>query len=126
MSLTRVIIVGIALFIGGWMTFDGIRALATGDYTTARSGTYAGQLGPWSRVVSALGLDPRGQPIKCLHVALGVFWLLAMLTFAFKPALGWWTLLVGSIFSLWYLPIGTVLSVIELCLLFLPQIRNLR
>jgi len=32
----------------GWMLFDGSRALIVGDYVTAKSGPYAGQLGPWT------------------------------------------------------------------------------
>jgi hypothetical protein len=126
MSSTKVIIAGIAFLIGGWLAFDGARAWVTGNYTTAKTGPYAGQLGLWSRVVSALGMDPRSQLIKGLHVGLGLWWLLAMIAFALQPVLGWWALLASSILTLWYLPFGTVLSVIELCLLFLPQIRALR
>jgi hypothetical protein len=124
--MMRSIITGIALLIGGWLAFDGTRALVAGDYTTAKSGPYAGQLGPWSRVVSALGLNPRSQLMKYIHVVLGVLWLVSLVVFAIKPTLGWWALLVSSIFSLWYLPIGTILALVELSLLFLPQIRNLR
>lgn len=126
MSSTKIIIVGIAFLLGSWLTFDGTRAWMTGNYTTAKTGPHAGQLGPWSRVVTALGVDPRSQPIKILHVGLGLLWLLGMISFTLQPAVGWWTLLVGSILTLWYLPFGTVLGVIELCLLFLPAIRELR
>lgn len=126
MNIARVIVTGIAFLIGGWLTFDGTRALVAGDYTTAKSGPHAGQLGPWSRVVSALGIDPIGRLMKCLHVALGAIWLISMLAFIINPPLGWRALLISSVLSLWYLPMGTVLSLVELCLLFLPQIRNLR
>ena len=126
MTTTKVILAGIAFLIGGWLVFDGTRALVTGTYTTAKNGPYAGQLGPWSRIVSALGLDPRGLPIKCVHVALGACWLMSIVTFFLKPGLGWWALFFSSVFSLWYLPVGTLLSLIEIGLLFLPQIRNLR
>ena len=120
------IITGIALLVGGWLTFDGTRALVAGNYTTAKAGPHAGQLGPWSKVISAMGIDPRSGLIKCLHVGLGVVWLLSLIAFVLTPSLGWWGLLLCSIFTLWYLPVGTALSVIELCLLLLPQIRNLR
>lgn len=124
--MIRIIIAGIALFIGSWLAFDGTRALVAGDYTTAKSGPYAGRLGPWSKVVSAMGMDPRSGLIKWLHIGLGMFWLVSLVAFALKPTLGWWTLLASSVCSVWYLPLGTVLSLAELCLLFLPQIRNLR
>lgn len=126
MSIVRVIIAGIAFLIGGWLIFDGTRALATGDYTTAKSGPHAGQLGPWSRVVSALGIDPDGQLMKYIHVALGVAWLASMIAFAFNPPVGWGMILISSLCTLWYLPLGTFFSLVELCLLFLPQIRNRR
>ena len=34
-------------------------ALIAGDYVTPSKGQYAGQLGPWARLVSAVGLEPR-------------------------------------------------------------------
>ncbi len=47
----------------GWMMFDGMRALIVGDYVTPKKGPYAGQLGPWSKLVSAIGLAPRSTLI---------------------------------------------------------------
>lgn len=122
----KYVIVVIALLLGGWLTFDGARALTVGDYVTARTGSNAGQLGPWSRVVSAFGIDPRGKPMKFFHVVLGCGWLISMTVFLLRPALGWWCLCAASVLSLWYLPFGTLLGIIELWLLLLPQIRNLR
>jgi hypothetical protein len=61
----------LALAPGSWMGFDGIRALTVGDYVTPRTGPYAGQLGPWRLVVGAVGLDPRGTPMKLGFVAFG-------------------------------------------------------
>lgn len=59
-------IAALALFEAGWMAFDGVRALATGDYVTPSSGPYAGQLGPWSQVVSAVGIPPRSTAMKAI------------------------------------------------------------
>lgn len=116
----------IAVLIGGWFSYDGVRAFTKGDYTTASSGAYAGQLGPWSKVVSAVGIDPRGSAMKSAHVALGVFWLISALLFAVSPRVGWAMLATCSVGSLWYLPFGTLTGIIELVLLFLPQVRNLK
>ena len=60
------ILLALALLQGGWLVFDGTRALVVGDYVTPRSGVWAGQLGPWSRVLFAVGLEPRGRVVKCL------------------------------------------------------------
>jgi len=64
--------------------------------------------------------------MKSVHVALGVFWLVAALLFVAKPPIGWIVLVVSSVCSLWYLPIGTVFAVVELGLLFTSQIRSLK
>jgi hypothetical protein len=108
----------IALCIGGWMLFEGCRALTVGDYITPGSGASAGQLGPWSRVVRAAGLEPRSTPVKLLHVGLGAFWLAALAGFYWRHSLGWWALFGAAFATVWYLPIGTALSIVELFLLY--------
>ena len=126
MSALRVSISVIALLVGGWLVSDGIRALATGDYLTARTGPRAGQLGPWARLVAKAGFDPRGTPIKALHIALGGVWLIGLAFFLTGAAAGWWLLIICSVGSLWYLPLGTVLSLIELSLLLTSAARFLK
>jgi hypothetical protein len=98
----------------------------TGNYTTPKSGKHAGQLGPWAQVVSAIGLDPRSIPVRCAHVVLGLGWLAAALAMAAKPALGWWIALCCGVASLWYLPIGTILSIATIVILMAPPLRSLR
>ena len=75
MGWVRCAAVVLALIPGVWMTLDGMRALVVGDYVTPRSGPYAGQLGPWHRPVAAVGIDPRGTPIKLTIAGLGFLWL---------------------------------------------------
>jgi hypothetical protein len=117
-----VVVLGIIL--GGWLTFDGGRAVLVGDYVTAQSGPQAGQLGPWSKLVAAVGLDPRSVAVKLAHIILGLLWLGA--TGCFVARLPWaWGVLVGcAIASLWYLPFGTVIGIVELGLLMLPALRG--
>jgi len=123
MHVLKWLVLAIALFQGGWLVFDGTRALRVGDYITPTSGPRAGQLGPWSRVVAALGFNPRSAFIKWLHVALGLTWLLAAVLFLLRPSAGWWALLGVGIASLWYLPLGTLLSIVVLALLSSPPLR---
>lgn len=115
------IVVALALLQGGWLLFDGGRAFLVGDYVTASSGSHAGQLGPWSKLVAAVGLDPRGTFMKSAHVLLGAVWLIAVVVFVLRPNTGWWGLLMCGIASLWYLPIGTVLSLVQIVLLIVMQ-----
>lgn len=121
----RVAILAIAALVGGWLSFDGTRALVRGDYTTPASGPHAGELGPWARVVSAVGLEPRSTGVKAAHVVLGLAWLASAMAFLCNPAAGRIALGVSSICTLWYLPIGTVLAIAELVMLISPQVRAL-
>jgi hypothetical protein len=126
MTILKFAVPLVALLIGSWFIYDGVRAFRKGDYTTSSSGPHAGQLGPWAKLVALVGIDPRGVPMKTVHVLLGVCWIASALLFVAKPHFGWTALVVSSLCSLWYLPIGTVLAVIELGMLFTSQIRNLK
>lgn len=120
------IIIALALFQGAWLAFDGGRAFLVGDYVTPTSGPRAGQLGPWSRIVTSIGLNPRGTFIKTLHLVLGIAWLASTVVFLANPPAGRCSLLICAVASLWYLPIGTFLSIIQIVLLLTPQIRNVQ
>jgi hypothetical protein len=102
---------------GGWMAFDGGRALVVGDYVTPKAGQYAGQLGPWAKVVQALGIRPRGALMKGIFLVYGVLWLLVAAAFLFGVSWSWWGMLFLAAGALWYLPFGTLLSVVQLILL---------
>jgi putative Mn2+ efflux pump MntP len=124
MHWTSWIAAGLGVVLGAWMMFDGVRAFVTGDYVTPSSGEYAGQLGPWAKVVSAVGLEPRSAAVKSAHVGLGLFWLAAAGCFAARVPGSWGALLACAIGSLWYAPFGTVIGVVEIALLLLPATRG--
>ena len=114
MRIVRMLVGVLAVLLGGWMTFDGARALVIGDYVTPADGPYAGALGPWAGVVQAVGIAPRATGMKAAFVVLGLAWLAA--AFAHlrggrhaRPAL---TALAAG--TLWYLPAGTVLALLVL------------
>jgi hypothetical protein len=86
MSAARILVPAIALLIGGWLVFDGTRALTVGDYLTAKTGPRAGQLGPWSHLVAKAGLNAHGLFVKALHVLLGTLWLIGLTLFVVRPA----------------------------------------
>ncbi len=117
-------VVLLALVESGWLTFDGIHAFATGDFVTPKSGEYAGKLGPWSHVVSAVGIEPRSTLMKSIHVGLGVAWLATIGSFVFR--FGWArpAMIVCAALGLWYLPIGTILGLIQIVILLLPALRQ--
>src|SRR5690242_9476658 len=101
------IIVILIILSAGWMFADGLRALVLGDYVTATSGEYAGELGPWAGVLKAAGLEPRSTTIKTIFVLYGVSAFIAVTGFATDQPWGRNYLIVMAVLGLWYLPIGT-------------------
>ncbi|HEX9749719.1 MAG TPA: hypothetical protein VGB22_00305 [candidate division Zixibacteria bacterium] len=120
----RWIIIVAAATVAGWMAFDGTRALIVGDYVTPKSGRYAGQLGPWSKLVSAVGIEPRSTTMKSLFAVLGFAWLAAIVCFALKLPWAQTAMLVFAVGSLWYLPFGTLLGIVQIVLLLVSRMRG--
>ena len=124
MHWIRWVVIILAFIEGGWLAFDGSHALVVGDYVTPKSGAHAGQLGPWAHIVSAVGIGPRSTLMKSIHVILGTTWLIVIVCFALGQSWAWTGMLVCAILGLWYLPFGTLLSVIQIILLLLPAVRR--
>ncbi len=102
---------------GGYMAFDGVRALVVGSYVTPGSGEHAGQLGPWARIVGAVGIPPESTGMKAGFVVLGAAWLVAAAGLAVGAGWAGWLGVVLAVGTLWYLVPGTVISVAVLVLL---------
>lgn len=106
-----------ALFNYGYMLVDGLRGFIVGDYFRPQTGEYAGQLGPWSKVVSAIGIDPESGLMKSIFIVLGLLGL-SIAVALFRDVHGAkWAFLAISLLSLFYLVPGTFLSVLQLILL---------
>ena len=118
------IVAALVLLNGGWMAFDGARALVAGDYITPKTGQYAGQLGPWSKVVQAAGIAPRSTLMKSIFVVNGLAYLIVMVAFLLKTSWAWSALLIVAALGLWFLPFGTLVNLIVIVLLLLPPLRH--
>ena len=103
------------------MLFDGSRALITGDYVTPKSGEYAGQLGPWSNLVEAVGIEPRSTLMKLIFVGYGLSALIVVVCFALGVTWARAALMVVCILGLWFLPIGTITNLLSLILLWIGR-----
>jgi hypothetical protein len=114
MRLIRACVIVLALGPGLFMTFDGFRALIMGDYLTPKTGRFAGQLGPWSGVVSAVGIQPRSTVMKVIFVVFRLAWLGAAAAFANRTPGSSLALAVVSVATLWYLPLGSLISALVL------------
>jgi hypothetical protein len=120
----RYLISCLAVVQGGYMLMDGARAIGVGEYITPSSGEHAGQLGPWSAFVEALGLSPDMLGVKLVFVGLGLLWVVGGVGLAIPVSWAWTTILIAAIASLWYAIPGTVISLVVLALLFLPTVRE--
>ena len=123
MHWTSWIVVALTIVNAGWMVFDGTRALTVGDYVTPQTGEYAGQLGPWSTLVKAIGIEPRSTLMKLIFVAYGVVTIFIAICFALELPWAWWGMVIASVLGLWYLPVGTIMNIIVLVLLVFPRLR---
>jgi hypothetical protein len=117
MDWSKWVVGALAFITAGWMAYDGSRALIVGDYATPKSGAYAGQLGPWSKLVTAAGIAPRSTLMKAIFAIYGFAWLIITIFFVLKFSWARWAMIVAAIGALWYLPFGTLLSIIQIFLL---------
>jgi ABC-type Fe3+ transport system permease subunit len=106
------------------MALDGVRALVVGSYFTPGSGEHAGELGPWARLVSAVGIEPESAGMKSAFVVFGAAWLTVAVGIAVQAEWAWVTGVVLAVGTLWYLVPGTVISVAVLVLLLTPAGRR--
>ena len=106
----------------GFMVVDGGRALATGDYIRPKSGTHAGQLGPWAQAVEKVGINPESTPMKVIFVVWGLVGLYITLSFIQDKPWAWKAMLVVNIASLWYAMVGTFSSMIQIALLVISKL----
>jgi hypothetical protein len=99
-----------ALVQGSYMLFDGIHKMRTGTY-------FGKRIGPWSHVVSAVGIS--ADSMGPVFVILGVLWIVALIVFQLGFAWSRSMLAILAIITLAYIPFGTLLSSLALLMLAL-------
>ncbi len=117
MHWARVLILLCTLFEAGWMAFDGSQAMITGHLLGPTSGAHAGELGPWRYIVQKVGVNPGGKPMRLFFMIYGWGWLLIAGGFAARQPWSWTTMVIAAAGALWFLPLGTLLSLMQLALL---------
>src|SRR3954463_270147 len=94
----------VGLLAGGWMLFDGVHVMLRGKYFGPE------KPGPWSVPFARMGIDPfRLGP---MFVLFGILWLVFLVALLRGHPWGWYGALTIAVMSLWYFPLGTVLSLI--------------
>lgn len=126
MKVLRWIIILMAILNFGFMTVDGSRALIVGDYFRPQTGEYAGQLGPWAGIVSAIGINPESTLMKSIFIAWGGLGLIFTVSFAMRVSRADRVLLFFNLASIWYLVVGTLSSVVQVIFLLILRFNNKR
>ena len=114
---TRWVIAALVTLNAGWMVFDGSRALLVGDYVTPKTGRHAGQLGPWSKVVQAVGIPPPSTFMKVIFVVYGLVYLGMIAAFLLNVPWAQQGMIIVAVLGLWHLPFGTLINLFILALL---------
>ena len=123
MAWLRWVAAALGLVQGGYMLFDGMRAFLVGDYLTPSGGEYAGRLGPWANVVSAVGIDPRSTAMKLAFVLYGIVWIAVVAAFVGGRPWAWTAMLALAAATLWYVPAGTAIGLAVIVIL-LREVRE--
>ncbi len=102
----KYLVIGLSLTNGLWMLIDGVCVMMTGKYVGPE------KPGPWASLVSLTGVDVfRLGPV---FVLFGVAWLIfgggVFADVGWSRNLG----LVLSVLTLWYLPFGSLISIVVL------------
>jgi len=101
----------LALLNGGWMLFDGLHVIRKGKYFGPE------EPGVWSKIVASLGINPFS--IGPVFVALGLFWFVSVAGLLASMSWGWFALMVAATATLWYVKVGTAISLIVIVLLLM-------
>ena len=111
----KVLLALIGVLAGGWMIVDGVHVMLHGKYIGPE------KPGPWSIPFVKLGVDPfRLGPV---FVGLGMLWMIFLVATLAGQAWGRYGAAVVAMASLWYVPLGTVVSLLYLAVLYFSQLR---
>jgi hypothetical protein len=110
MATPRIFAAVVGCVVGGWMLFDGLHVILKGKYFGPD------KPGPWSALFARAGIDP--FKLGPVFIAFGVLWLGFLVATLCDQKWGRYGAAVVAVATLWYLPVGTVLSLIYLLLLY--------
>jgi hypothetical protein len=109
----KIFITILGLLNGGYMLLDGIFVMIKGKYIGPE------KPGPWANIFYKFNIDV--FKLGPLFIVFGIFWFIWLYALWTNQS---WAYLFGlmiSIFTLWYLPVGTVLSIITIAILLFAK-----
>ena len=102
----KYLVIAVASIQGLWMLIDGIYVIANGKYIGPD------KPGPWASLFGPTGIDV--FKLGPMFVLFGVAWLAFVGAFLGGAAWARTFGIVLSVLTLWYLPVGTLVSIIVL------------
>ena len=109
----RIVLLFLSFLNGAYMLIDGLHVVIKGKYIGPE------KPGPWANVLYKLDVDV--FKLGPLFMLLGILWLAFMIGFWLGYS---WAYPLGffiAILTLWYLPVGTVTSIIIFILLYITK-----
>ncbi len=113
--MLKLILTILTLLNGGFMLIDGIHVMLKGKYIGPELP------GPWAKIFQVFHINV--FKLGPLFILFGCFWLLFLFAFWFNQQ---WAYMLGisiSILTLWYIPVGSLVSVIVLLLLLFARTK---
>jgi len=105
----KILITILGLLNGGYMLLDGIYVILKGKYIGPE------KPGPWASLFYKFKVDVFN--LGPLFIALGLLWFLWLYCLWTKQSRAYVLGIATSILTLWYLPVGTIFSLIILLIL---------
>ncbi len=109
----KILITILGLLNGGFMLLDGIYVMLKGKYIGPE------KPGPWANLFYKLDINV--FKLGPLFIVFGLLWLGWLYAFWTHQQWSYMYGIVISIFTLWYLPVGTLFSVIILLILIIAK-----
>ena len=108
----RIIAGAFGILQGAYMLFDGVHGVLTREYFEPYH-----RLGPWTAIVAAAGIAPLSMTMRIAFIVLGAAYILAAAGYLSTSGKSWKPLAAVAILTLWYAPVGTLLSLAILAMM---------
>ena len=105
----KILVTILAILTGGFMLLDGIYVMLKGKYIGPE------KPGPWANIFSSFNVDV--FKLGPLFVVYGIIWFIWLYGLWTQQSWAYAFGITVSILTLWYLPVGTLFSVIILLVL---------
>ena len=111
----KYVILGISLLNGLWMLIDGVWVMLNGKYVGPE------KPGPWASLIGVTGVDV--FKLGPMFVCFGIAWLVFVFGLFSGSSWSYGLGVVVAILTLWYLPFGTIISIVVLAAVILFRER---